>query len=146
MALTKVFQKYISNIFISIIQQGNEWVVNSKVVKNGILKDKFSKKFDAKEYESIPKKMEEYLKNIQLEYNFAYLALFLDSMGQGAFNGTTAVDFQKNSVDMKSVTHFVLDKKWSVYASFIDINWIKKLFKNVGIDFIYSPFMVKTKE
>ena len=143
MALTKVFQKYLSNIFISIVQQGTKWVVYSKVVKNGVLKDKFSKSFDAKEYENIPVKMEEYLDSLQLEYNFAYLALFLESMGQGAFRGTTAVDFKENSVDMKSVTHFDLEKKWSIYASFIDINWAKKLFAKVGIDFIYSPFMVQ---
>ena len=143
MALTKVFQKYLSNIFISIVQQGNEWIIYSKVVKNGVLKDKFSKSFDAKEYENIPVKMEEYLDTLQTQYNFAYLALFLESMGQGAFNGTTAVDFEKNSVDMKSVTHFDLNKKWTIYASFIDINWAKKLFKNVGIDFIYSPFIVQ---
>ena len=87
--------------------------------------------------------MEEYLDTLQTQYNFAYLALFLESMGQGAFNGTTAVDFEKNSVDMKSVTHFDLNKKWTIYASFIDINWAKKLFKNVGIDFIYSPFIVQ---
>ena len=143
MALTKVFQKYLSNIFISIVQQGNEWVINSKVVKNGVLKDRFSKNFDTKEYENIPVKMEEYLDTLQTQYTFAYLALFLESMGQGAFNGITAIDFKNNSVDMKSVTHFNLDKKWSIYASFIDINWAKKLFKNVGIDFIYSPFIVQ---
>jgi|LGOV01.1.fsa_nt_gb hypothetical protein len=141
--MTKVFQKYLSNIFISIVQQGAEWVVYSKVVKNGVLKEKFSQNFDAKEYESIPVKMEEYLDTLQTQYNFAYLALFLESMGQGAFNGTTAVDFKNNSVDIKSVTHFDLNKKWSIYASFIDINWAKKLFKNVGIDFIYSPFIVQ---
>ena len=143
MALTKVFQKYLSNIFISIVQQGSEWIVYSKVVKNGVLKDKSTKNFDAKEYESIPIKMQEYLDELQVEYNFAYLALFLDSMGQGAINGTVATDFEKNSVDMKSVTHFPINKKWSVYASFIDINWAKKLFSKVGLDFIYSPFMVQ---
>ncbi len=143
MALKKVFQKYLSNIFISIVQQGNEWFIHSKVVQNGILRDKFSKNFDAKEYESIPVKMQEYLENLQVEYNFAYLALFLDSMGQGAINGTAGTDFGKNSVDIKSVTHFDINKSWSVYASFIDINWAKKLFTNVGLDFIYSPFMVK---
>ncbi len=143
MALTKVFQKYLSNIFISIVQQNNEWIINSNVVKNGVVKDKFSKNFDAKEYENIPVKMEKYLDNLQTKYNFAYLALFLESMGQGAFSGMTAIDFEKNSVDIKSVTHFDLGKKWSIYASFIDINWVKKLFINVGIDFIYSPFMVQ---
>jgi len=143
MALTKVFQKYLSNIFISIVKQGEEWIVYSKVVKDGVLKDKFSKSFDAKEYENIPVKMQEYLDALQLKYNFAYLALFLDSMGQGAFRGITAVDFEKNSVDIKSVTHFDIEKKWSIYASFMDIDFAKKLFVKVGIDFIYSPFMVQ---
>ncbi len=143
MALTRIFQKYLSNIFISIVQQGSEWVIYSKVIKNGVLKEKFSKTFDVKESDKLPDKMQKYLAEIQAEYNFAYLALFLDSMGQGAINGTTATDFEKNSVEIKSVTHFDIQKKWSVYASFIDINWIKKLFVNIGIDFIYSPFMVQ---
>jgi hypothetical protein len=143
MALTKVFQKYFSNIFIAIVQQDNEWIIYSKVIKNGVLKEKFSKNFEAKENDTIPIKMQMYLDTLQTEYNFAYIALFLDSMGQGAINGTTATDFEKNSVDMKSVTHFDINKKWSVYASFIDINWVKKLFVNVGLDFIYSPFMVQ---
>jgi len=143
MALAKVFQKYFSNIFISIVQQGKEWIVYSKIMKNGVLKEKLSKNFEIKENDKIPIKMQEYLDSLQLQYNFAYLALLLESMGQGAINGTTAVDFEKNSVDMKSVTHIDIDKKWSIYASFIDINWAKKLFSKTGIDFIYSPFIVQ---
>jgi len=143
MALTKVFQKYLSNIFISIVQQENEWVIYSKIVKNGAIKDKLTEKFESQEYDSIPKKMQTYLEKLQADYNFAYTALFLDSMGQGAINGTTAKDFEKHSVDMKNVSYFHIDNTWTVYASFIDIKWTKKLFENVGLDFIYSPFMVQ---
>jgi len=143
MALTKVFQKYLSNIFISIIQQEKEWIIYSKVVKKGAIKDKLTEKFESQERDSVPKKMQKYLEKLQEDYSFAYTALFLDSMGQGAINGTTAKDFEKNSVDMKNVTHFAVDKKWTLYASFIDIKWAKKLFENVGLDFIYSPFMVQ---
>ncbi len=143
MIFTKFFQKYISNIFISIVQEDNEWIINSKVIKKGVLIDKLSTKFDVKEPETIPLKMQEYLNELQTKYNFAYIALFLDSMGQGAIEGTTAVDFKKSSVDIKSVTHFALEKSWSIYASFIDINWTKKLFSHSGIDFIYSPFIVQ---
>jgi len=143
MNLTKVFQKYLSNIFISIVQQDGEWIIYSKVVKNGILKDKFTKNFDIKEHDSVPTKMQDYLVKLQDDYSFAYLSVFLDSMGQGAINGISASDFENNSIDIKSVTRFDIDKKWSVYASFIDLNWIKNLFSDVGIDFIYSPFMVQ---
>lgn len=145
MSLTKVFQKYFSNIFISIVQQDSEWTIFSKVVKNGVIKNKFSKSFETSSRDNVPPKMEKYLDNLQEEYNFAYVALFLDSMGQGAISGTTASDFEKNSVDMKSVTQINVDNSWSIYASFIDINWVKKLFKNSGLDFIYSPFMVQDR-
>jgi len=143
MALTKVFQKYLSNIFISIVQQENEWVIYSKIVKNGAIKNKLTEKFESQKYDSIPKKMQTYLENLQADYKFAYTALFLDSMGQGAINGTTAKDFKKHSVDMKGVSYFSIDNTWTAYASFIDIKWTKKLFEKVGLDFIYSPFMVQ---
>ena len=141
--MLKAFQKFLPNIFISIVPQGEVWKVYSKVIKNGILTKKLSENFDKKESDKIPIKMQEYLDDLQLEYNFAYIALFLDSMGQGAISGTTAADFEKNSVDIKSVTHFSLDNKWSIYASYIDINWVKKLFSSSGLDFIYSPFMIQ---
>ncbi len=143
MALTKIFQKYFSNIFISIVQQNSEWIVSSKVVKNGVIKDKFLENFEISDNDTISPKMHKYLDKLQIDYNFAYITLFLDSMGQGAISGITAIDFEKNSVDMKSVTHIPVDKNWSIYASFIDINWVKKLFKKSGLDFIYSPFMVQ---
>lgn len=141
--ITKIIRKYIPTVFIAIVQEDNVWIINSKVIKNGILKNKFSKSFDIIEEDILPQGMLEYLEKIQTDYNFAYVSLFLDSMGQGAICGNTTSDFEKNSVDIKNVTHFDIDGKWSVYASFIDINWIKKLFSDVGIDFIYSPFMVQ---
>ncbi|WP_024954262.1 hypothetical protein [Sulfurospirillum arcachonense] len=143
MALKKVFQKYFSNLFISIVQENNEWIIYSKILKNGVIKDKFSESFIISEDGSIPPKMEKYLEEFHAKYNFIYVSVFLDSMGQGAISGTSANDFEKNSIDMKNVVHFDIDKKWSVYASFIDINWVKKLFQSTGIDFIYSPFVIQ---
>lgn len=145
MALSKVFQKYLSNIFVSIVKDNNEWNIYSKVIKNGTIKDKSSQTFEISNNDELPVKMKAYLEKIQMDYNFAYISLFLDSMGQGAINGTTAIDFEKNSIDMKSVSHFDIDNKWSVYASYIDINSAKKLFNKVGLDFIYSPFMVQNQ-
>lgn len=141
--IARVIKKYIPTVFIAIVQEDDVWIINSKVIKNGIVKNKFSKSFDIQKEDVLPQAMSEYLERIQTDYNFAYVSLILDSMGQGAIYGNTASDFEKNSVDIKNVIHFDTDRKWSVYASFIEINWIKKLFSEVGIDFIYSPFMVQ---
>lgn len=143
MALTKVFQKYISNIFIALVHQGGEWIVYSKVIKNGTIKDKFFQNFETTDKNIIPPKMKNYLEKLQEEYNFAYISVLLESMGQGAISGLGAEVFEKNSVDLKSVINLEVDNNWSVYASFIDINWTKNLFKGIGVDFIYSPFMLQ---
>ena len=143
MTLAKTVQKYLPNIFIAVVQNSSNWTIYYKVVKAGVIKSKSTKSFEVTSSEEIPPKMQKYLEDLQLEYNFAYIALFLDSMGQGAIKGINAEDFTKNSVDVKSVSHFVVENSWSVYASFIDINWVKKLFSNVGLDFIYSPFIIQ---
>ncbi len=141
--MTKIVQRFLSNIFITIVQEGSEWIIYSKVIKNGKIQNKFTKNFDlAQEDGTISNLMSEYLLKLQNEYSFSYISLFLDSMGQGAICGQDAIAFEKNSIDMKSVTHLDVDKTWSVYASFIDLNWMKKTFSEVGIDFIYSPFLV----
>jgi len=141
--MTKIVQKFLSNIFITIVQEASEWIIYSKVIKNGKVQNKFTKNFDlAQEDGTISNLMSEYLLKLQNEYSFSYISLFLDSMGQGAICGQDAIAFEKNSIDIKSVTSLSIDNKWSVYASFIDLNWIKKIFSEVGIDFIYSPFLV----
>ncbi len=143
MPLTKVIQKYLSNLFVTIVQNGSSWTVYSKIIKNKKIKSKTTKNFEITVPNEIPQKMKNYLEEIQLEYNFTYIALFLDSMGQGAIYGVEAEDFVKNSVDLKNVSHIAIENSWSVYASFIDINWVKKIFSDVGLDFIYSPFVIQ---
>ena len=143
MSLIKAVQKYLPNVFIAVVQSSSSWTIYSKIIKADTVKNKTVKSFDVVNSEEIPPKMKEYLENLQLEYNFSYIAIFLDSMGQGAIKGTRADDFNKNSVDIKSITHFSIENSWSVYASFIDINWVKKLFADIGLDFIYSPFIIQ---
>lgn len=141
-SLNRAFQKYFSNLFVSVVRYGGEWQIYSKVIKNGAIIKKFSKVFAITQDDGLGKEAEEYLEELYNQYNYMYISYLMDSMGQGAISGTSNVDFEKNSVDVKNITQLSIDKKWSLYASFIDINWTKNIFKNSGIDFIYSPFIL----
>ncbi|MDX1810073.1 MAG: hypothetical protein R3331_11090 [Sulfurospirillaceae bacterium] len=142
MSFSNLIRKYFSNLFVSIVSKENSYIVFCKVIKNGKLKAKFEKEFDSSEsVDTIDAKLEKYLISLQEEYNFTYISLLLDSMGQGAINGVEAEDFEKFSVDAKNIKS-VKFKNWSAYASFIDINWAHKIYSNVGLDFIYSPFVL----
>lgn len=141
-SFNRAVQRYFANLFISVVRSGSEWQVFAKVLKNGSIIKKFSKAFDALNDEAISKELEEYLDALYEEYNYVYISFLLDSMGQGAIYGTSVADFEKNSVDLKNISQVKIEKKWSLYASFIDINWAKNIFKQNGVDFIYSPFIL----
>ncbi len=140
MSFSNIVQKYFSNLFISIVAENNSYRVLCKVIKNSKQKVKFEKVFPIKpNAEFLSSEIKEYINQLQEKYNFTYIAFLLDSMGQGAIKGIQAEDFSKFSVDAKNVKSIKFDT-WLAYASFIDINWITKIYANVGIDFIYSPF------
>jgi len=137
-----MFQKYFTNLFIAIIEEGSSYKLFSKVVKSGKVKEKFEKTFETKaSSEELDDEMSKYLISLQEKYNYVYIALLLNSMGQGAIKGVSDLEFERSKVDPKSVKA-VKFKNWSAYVSYIDINWIKKIYAKVGLDLVYSPFIV----
>ncbi len=142
MGFSNKIQKYFTNLFISIVEKDNSYMLLAKVVKNSKIKEKFSKEFKIQNYdEKVNSEMEKYLVSLQEKYDYVYIALLLNSLGQGAITGTSDEEFKRFSVDPKNVKT-VKFKTWSAYVSFIDINWIQKIYAGVGIDLIYSPFVV----
>ena len=142
MSFSSKIQKYFKNLFITIIEGEESYRVFCKVLKNNKLLSKFDKTFEiAPSDEKLDSSIEDYIISLQEKYNTTYIALLLNSMGQGAIKGTQDKDFQKFSVHADSVKA-VKFKTWSSYVSYIDLNWIQKIYKVVGLDFIYSPFVV----
>jgi len=142
MSFSSTIQKYFTNLFISIIEEEDSYRLFCKVIKNNKLLNKFDKTFEiAPNDEKLDSSIEDYLISLQEKYNTVYIALLLNSMGQGAIKGTHDEDFQRFSVHSNSVKT-VKFKSWSSYVSYIDINWIQKTYEDVGLDFIYSPFVI----
>ncbi|WP_331774474.1 hypothetical protein [Sulfurospirillum sp. 1612] len=142
MSFSNIIRRYFSNLFISIVPRDGAYAVYGKVIKRAKVIATFEKDFEVnRESNHLDEAIEEYLLSLQEKYQFAYVSLFLDSLGQGAIKGTEAKDFEKFSVDSKNVKTASFGT-WSAYASFIDINWANNVYKNIGLDFIYSPFVV----
>jgi len=142
MSFSSKIQKYFTNLFISIVEGEDSYRLFCKVLKNNKLLKKFDKTFDiAPNDEKLDSAIEDYIVSLQEKYNTVYIALLLNSMGQGSIKGTHDKDFQKFSVHSNSVKA-VKFKSWSSYVSYIDINWIQKTYKYIGLDFVYSPFVI----
>ena len=142
MSFSSKIQKYFTNLFISIVEGEDSYRLFCKVLKNNKLLSKFDKTFEiAPNDEKLDSTIEDYIVSLQEKYNTVYIALLLNSMGQGAIKGTHDQDFQKFSVHSNNVKT-VKFRSWSSYVSYIDINWIQKTYKDVGLDFVYSPFVI----
>lgn len=143
MGIKTVLQKKFQNLFVAIVLSETECELTCKVLKNGAIIKTFTKIFDlTPPLEALDKSLENYLNSLQEEYQFVYIAFLLHSLGQGAISGTGNASFHKHNVDLQNVHHVAMFNQWSAYASYIEIKWAKNLFSEVGLDLIYSPFVV----
>jgi hypothetical protein len=143
MSIKTVLQKKFPNLFVAIVFHETECALRCKVLQNGAVQKTFTKAFPlSSPLEALDQSLENYLMSLQDEYQFVYIAYLLDTLGQGAIEGTASDSFQKHNVDLQNVHHISMPAHWSAYASHIEIKWAKNLFSEVGLDFIFSPFLV----
>ena len=143
MSLRTAIQKKFQNLFVAVILNEAESILRCKVFKDGAIQKTFTKTFTHTEsMDALEKSVENYLIALQEEYMFVYVAFFLGSMGQGAFEGIGKSAFTKHNVDSENVFSVTTNNQWSAYASYIEIKWAKNLFSEVGLDLIFSPFIV----
>ncbi|WP_263832007.1 hypothetical protein [Sulfurospirillum oryzae] len=143
MGIRTVLQKKFQNLFVAVVLNETECVLRCKVIKDGSIQKTFTKTFPlSSPLEALDKALENYLLSLQDEYTFVYISFLLSSLGQGAISGTGNASFSKHHVDMQNVHHVSLFNQWSAYASYIEIKWAKNLFSEVGLDLIYSPFIL----
>ena len=129
MGIRTVLQKKFQNLFVAIVLNETECVLRCKVLKNGAITKVFTKTFAlTPPLDALDKTIEDYLMNLQDEYQFVYIAFLLNSLGQGAISGTGNATFTKHNVDIQNVHNVTLHNQWSAYASYIEIKWAKNLF------------------
>ncbi len=143
MGIKTIIQKKFQNLFVCVVFNENECMLRCKVVQNDTIKKTFSKTFSIEfSQEALDQNVENYIISLQEEYQFVYVAFLLNSMGQGAIEGCSNASFTKHNVDVHNVHHTSITNLWSVYASHIEIKWAKNLFSEIGLDLIYSPFIL----
>jgi len=100
------------------------------------------KSFLIESKEVLSKEIINYLNILQGEHEQTYVVLFLNTLGQGAIPGCDEGIYEKFGVDKNGIKSVCIDNRFTIYASLIDINWADKIFKKVGLDFIFSPFLI----
>ena len=70
-----------------------------------------------------------------------YISVLDNSLSQGATPTCSSADMAP-FCDMGAVNHICYTKKWGYYTSKLDILELKNKYKTIGLDFIFSPFLL----
>ncbi len=132
-------------VLIAILREDDEIKILTKIYK--------SKKFirqEERNFKSSGKFLNEdaerYINSYQRNYKFVYISTVSNSINQGALPTCKRGDFLKYYVQSNEVSSICIDNKWSPFLSNDDIIFMKsRIFANVGLDFIFSPFIILSK-
>jgi hypothetical protein len=131
-----------TNQFLSIIVYDDKCKIKQRVIKGGKLLHLEEFNLDIPDRDNLGGKVKNFIQTLQDEYEHTYISLFLNSSGQGILPRCNSSEFAKFNIDANSVKSICVDGRFMMYATHIDIRWAEKLFQKIGLDFIFSPFLV----
>ncbi len=130
------------HLFVAVIIRNKECIVTHRLLKDRKIALEYNMRFDLFNPDQLSLEAINYINSLQMKYRFTYICYYLNRENQGALSGTNRDDFKKLNIDFSKMDKLLFDNRWCVYSSTKDISYIKNYFKEVGIDFIYSPFIL----
>ncbi|MCF6339352.1 MAG: hypothetical protein L3J10_01180 [Sulfurimonas sp.] len=136
----KFLETLYTKVFINIIVEDSQTVVYIEVCSKSNVIETIQKRFDTTR---INAKMYDVIQAYSKQSPFYYISVLDNSSLQGASPAVDKLDMNKYA-DM-SLMKSISFSGWSVYSAEYDLNNISKEYKSIGVDFIFSPFLMMTK-
>ena len=132
-------RKLFSNLFLSVVIEGNECIFYGQVFRNGKLIKTTNAKFTDIDIENIDDRVKRYIEEQEKLYFGVYVSVFFNDNSQGALPSANLDDYKKFSINTQNLTNLVMQDSWSIYANANTIKKYKNLFGQGSVDLIYSP-------
>lgn len=136
--LSKLFESLYNKVFINIVVGRSQTIVYiEECSKNSVLKT-HSKSFDTL---GINNKMHEYIDSFSSESPFHYISILDTSSSQGAIPTCSSREMSvfHNLESSKYICH---KNQWAFYTSKPDLELLQENYSKIGVDFIFSPFVI----
>jgi hypothetical protein len=137
----KFLEALYTKVFINIIVENHQSAVYIEVCSKDKVINTVYKKFDTV---GINSKMYELINLYIKESPFNYISVLDKSPSQGAIPTCVNSEMGKYG-DMSSVKYICVSKEWAAYTAEYDLNAIKNEYRSIGVDFIFSPFLIIRK-
>jgi len=137
--IAKLLELLYYKVLINIIVSSKKTVIYIDVVSNAK-----SVKTAKKEFHSttLTSEMVSFVHQYSAESPFFYIAFLDNSKEQGALPTCSRAKYGYYGLDEGFYESVCLQKTWSCYTSREDIYAVEKAYNAIGLDFIFSPFIV----
>lgn len=137
----KFLEALYTKVFINIIVENHQSTVYIEVCAKDKVINTVHKKFDTV---GINSKMYELISLYTKESPFNYISVLDKAPSQGAIPTCVSSEMGKYA-DMSAAKYICVLKEWAVYTPEYDLNAIKNEYRSIGVDFIFSPFLIIRK-
>ncbi|MEK6659423.1 MAG: hypothetical protein AABY36_07075 [Campylobacterota bacterium] len=136
--ITKFLKSLYTKVFINIIVEKLQTVVYVEVCSKKEVLQSIRKSFDTT---TVNHKMNEFIQTYVKESPFCYISVLDGSPLQGAMP-TCVTSEMGRYCDINSSEYRCFSKDWAFYTSEYDLEAIKYEYRTIGVDFIFSPFVM----
>jgi len=137
MGLYKLVENLYLKVFVGISVSRAGVEVDVELGRGKAVKERASERFESEDMEGVAAFLAPYL----AESPFHYIAFLNTDDEQGALPAASERE-AASYVDMATMLTVVLKGGWTVYASKPAIDAMRKRYQGVGVDFVFSPFIV----
>lgn len=136
--ISKLFEALYLKVYVNIVVKKHSSIVYTEVCSKDEIIQSSEKRFETT---TVNEKMAEFISEYTKESPFHYVSVLDNSTSQGAIGvcGKTELNIYKDLSDYK---HICFDNKWTYYTALSDIKRLESNYEMIGLDFIFSPFLV----
>jgi len=136
--LGKFFESLYLKVFVNIVVKNSTTDVYIELCSSKGVIDNAEDSFNTTK---MSEEMLEFITSYTRESPFSYFSLLDMSPSQGAIP-TCSKNKLSYYYDISASEYKCHDKKWTYYTSKSDLYDIEKRYKDIGIDFVFSPFSI----
>ncbi len=138
--LSKFFESLYLKVFVNIVVKTTSTDVYVEICsQNGVI-DNFEESFETIK---MSEDMLSFINSFTKESPYHYISVLDMSSSQGALP-TCAKSRLSYYYDVSASEYKCHDEKWTYYTSKSDLYEIERRYKDVGVDFIFSPYSILT--
>ena len=136
--LSRFFESLYHKVFVNIVVLRSKTIVLIETVGNNGIMENIEESFNTT---GLDDNMYNFISSYTNESPFYYVSLLDKTLSQGA--SPTCEKAQMDNYFDRSLSQYTCyHNRWVYYTSKVDIHSLQKEYSRVGVDFIFSPFVV----